>query len=265
MNIQNLNHHIEDIKYHHRIQDHNIIFLSETWLSDTHNSNHYHLPNYSSNFISIGNGKGLAAFSEPTFQFEENVFSPTYQMTKYSTSILHWTGKIVPIEVISLYRSSSNTRDVEFLAKLQNMITKDKISIICGDFNIRYQNEPRHFIIQELLNMHFLQQIDHPTHTNGGIIDHFYMYRPTCYDDVIITWELFCPFYTDHFAISIIINKQRNHFQTMPSTIPDHLINNGTASITKQTATRKKQTNTEGTKRTASSPMVVPRQKHKQQ
>ena len=67
-------------------------------------------------------------------------------------------------------------------SNLKGIISTDKIVLICGDFNLRYQNEQSHFIIQELLNMNFIQQIDHPTHINGGIIDHLYLYCPADYE-----------------------------------------------------------------------------------
>ena len=145
------------------------------------------------------------------------------------------------------------------------MIRGDKLCIICGDFNLRYQNEPRHFLINEILNMSFIQLIDHPTHKDGGIIDHVYLYRPTCYNDVIINAELFSPFYSDHYAISIEINLQNNDFLRMPSTIPDTLINNN-AYVTKVTSTSKKQKKSDGSKRKACfSPNVIPKTKHKNQ
>ena len=34
LNVQNLIHHIEDVKFHHILMDHNLIVLTETWLSD---------------------------------------------------------------------------------------------------------------------------------------------------------------------------------------------------------------------------------------
>ena len=49
MNTQNLIHHIEDVKGDPKITEHNLIFLSETWLSDTltSDSNHpYQIANY---------------------------------------------------------------------------------------------------------------------------------------------------------------------------------------------------------------------------
>ena len=58
MNTQNLIHHIEDVKGHPKVTEHNLIFLSETWLSDslTLGNNHpYQIANYHPHYINIGN------------------------------------------------------------------------------------------------------------------------------------------------------------------------------------------------------------------
>ena len=72
--------------------------------------------------------------------------------------------------------------------------------------------------------MNFIQLIDLPNHRNGGIIDHFFLYRPNEMGDVIINWEIIATFYSDHFGISIIINKGQNAFREMCSTVPDELL-----------------------------------------
>ena len=109
--------------------------------------------------------------------------------------------------------------------------------------------------------MNCVQLIDHPTHKDGGIIDHLYMYRPSCYSEVIISWELFSPFYSDHFGISIIINKGNNPFLQMPTTIPDDLINDNSGP---KKTNKKPQPNKDITKRkNCSSPHAVPKSRPK--
>ena len=229
LNIQNMIHHFEDLKHHHKILEHNLIFLSETWLSNvsTCNTSHpYQLDNYSSHFVNIGNGKGLAAYYEPIFKYENQVSESSYQLLKYSACFLHRSGKNVEINVISIYRSSASMLDRDLITKLHELISKDKICVICGDFNIRYASTPTHNIVSELLSMNFTQLIDHPTHMDGGIIDHLYLYKPSIYEDVKIEWSLFAPFYSDHYGISIIINKNDGEFLEMPSSVPDTIEDN---------------------------------------
>ena len=68
LNIQSIIHHIEDVKHHHKLHKHDLLFLCETWLCNTltdNASNTYQLANYTQHYNNIGNGKGLAAFSNP--------------------------------------------------------------------------------------------------------------------------------------------------------------------------------------------------------
>ena len=60
-------------------------------------------------------------------------------------------------------------------------------------------------------------------------MDHFYLFKPLELQDVIVEWELFSPFYTDHFGVQLKINKGENVFQHMSSSIPDYLINSNNA------------------------------------
>ena len=179
LNTQNLIHHIEDIKCHHKILEHNLMFLGESWLSDqltNSNTNPYKISNYTAHYLNIGNGKGITAFTESDFTFERSSFDRNYQMMKFSTSFLHHTGINVNLDVISLYRSSSCSSDLDLLENIKQLFTVDNICILCGDFNLRFRNIQRHYLINEILKMDFIQLIDHPTHKDGGIIDHLYLY-----------------------------------------------------------------------------------------
>ena len=73
--------------------------------------------------------------------------------------------------------------------------------------------------------MGFKQLIDTPTHRDGGIIDHLYIYQPEETMGVLINSSIFTPLYSDHAAISVVINKGTNEFIRMPSTAPDDVTN----------------------------------------
>ena len=106
-------------------------------------------------------------------------------MTKYSFSIIHHTNLIVPFEIVGIYRSSACANNNAFLSDLEKLARpQDKICVIFGDFNIQFQKEPRHFIINEIHKMNFVQLIHHPTHRDGGTIDHLYIYKPDFYNEV---------------------------------------------------------------------------------
>ena len=139
-------------------------------------------------------------------------------------SFMHSSGKVVNVNTIGVYRGCRNPDDNQLLCHLKRMIDINCICLISGDFNLNFRKENANIIISGLKNMNFLQLIDEPTHTNGGIIDHLYIYRPAEFHDVIINWELFAPFYSDHFGISVTINKGNNPIQSLPSTVPDELL-----------------------------------------
>ena len=66
--------------------------------------------------------------------------------------------------------------------------------------------------------------MDEPTHTQGGIIDHLYIYCPHFYKDVKINSTLISAFYTDHYGIHITLYKKEDEFKHIASTVPDYLI-----------------------------------------
>ena len=70
LNVQNIKHHMSDIKHHHILNEQNLLILSETWLSSTdlNDINHpYKLPGYEANYCIAGNGKGIVGFKEKKF------------------------------------------------------------------------------------------------------------------------------------------------------------------------------------------------------
>ena len=211
LNVQSIIHHIEDLKAHHKILEHNIVFCNETWLNNEITNrffDDYQIPNYAAHFVNAGNGKGLAAYSEQIFQYDHDIYDDTFQMMKYSASFVHDDIGNVEVDIISIYRSSNCAHDGVIIENIRRMFRNDRICIIYGDLNLRYQNQPKAYLIQEILNLNFSQLINHPTHRDGGIIDHVYLFRPHMYEEVVINWELFAPFYSDHFGISIIIQKR---------------------------------------------------------
>ena len=227
LNVQNLCNHIEDVKCHHILQDQNLLIFSETWLTDIQTNfgnGKYELQEYEATFCNVGNGKGVAAYSDGTFSCVEKVIEKTYQVIKYRTCFTHFTDKRVDVDIVGIYRSSRNPKDAELLSHLKRMVNYGQICIISGDFNINYRKEQENSFIKELLRMKFVQLVDVPTHRDGGTIDQIFLYRPNVFEDVLIKWDVFAPFYSDHFGLSIIINKEKESFKSIESTIPDYLL-----------------------------------------
>ena len=82
---------------------------------------------YISDFCNAGRGKGLASYSECTFQYQSKLVQDQFQLTKFSTTFDHWSGKTVNMDVISLYRSTGNKRDAELIMELSRLIDHSKI------------------------------------------------------------------------------------------------------------------------------------------
>ena len=99
---------------------------------------------------------------------------------------MHCSQKEVDLNIIGVYRSSTNTNSNEFISDLMTLIDNHKICIIQGDFNIRYSKDIYHPITSILHDMQFQQLIDQPTHRDGGIIDHAYVFKPSRYEDIIV-------------------------------------------------------------------------------
>ena len=93
------------------------------------------------------------------------------------------------------------------------MIDISRICIIGGDFNLDFRKQSNNIILKQLKNMNFMQMIDYPTHMQGGIIDHLYIYCPKTHNDVLIESDLISPFYSDHFGICIDIYKGEKTFK----------------------------------------------------
>ena len=111
--------------------------------------------------------------------------------------------------------------------------------------------------------MKFTKLIDAPTHMKGGTIDHLYVWRPPGFTNILINWELFSPFYSDHFGISITINKEKDVFKSILSTVPDYLIEeNVIRNNTQDTRRVQNHGNISASKRKSSNGMSATASKH---
>lgn len=153
----------------------------------------------------MGPGKGLLGYSSGMFHLVCSISKPTYQMMKYELNILHKTKQMVRCDVIGLYRSNNNSNVECFLTDLISMIDTTRICIILGDFNICLRRSPTNRITSTLLQNHFKSLVDFPTHVHGGRIDHMYLHVPDSYSFVGIKCDLFSPYYTDHYGISVFL------------------------------------------------------------
>ena len=102
----------------------------------------------------------------------------------------------------------------------------------------------------------FAQVMGEPTHMQGGIIDHLYIRQPEAYNDVEITYDLFAPFYSDHFGINVTLFKRERVFNHIESSVPDDLIRQEEERDRKENSKRRKldQKNNQSKRKQSKSP-----------
>ena len=84
LNIARLLPHMEDLKIDPTLLKADIIHLCETWVSqDIDGAGVLELEGYVSNFVSMGNGRGLVSYSKGDFQHDQDVREQDYQITKF--------------------------------------------------------------------------------------------------------------------------------------------------------------------------------------
>ena len=74
-----------------------------------------------------------------------------------------------------------------------------------GDFNFNAVCQEQNFILRELENWGFKQLIQHPTHVQGGVIDHCYISDNLPLSSISLSQK--SVYYTDHDIIEIKINQ----------------------------------------------------------
>ena len=191
--------HFADIKADEHLLKADVIHLIETSLLAT-DTEEYILPGYSSHFINIGNGKGIATFYRPEIvKHEQDLKNNNMQITKFTS-----TG----IDVINIYRSA-NGHSVELLNYIKGMLPDNKPVLITGDFNICYLMNRTNRLIEGLEAQGFRQLVQDATHIMGRHIDHAY------WRDNEGKWQepaldRYSPYYSDHDAIGLTIKKISN-------------------------------------------------------
>lgn len=84
LNIARLQPHMEDLKIDPTLLRADLIHLCETWVSpDLEGAGVLELEGYVSNFVSVGNGRGLVTYTRGNFQHDQDVKEKDYQITKF--------------------------------------------------------------------------------------------------------------------------------------------------------------------------------------
>ena len=125
-----------------------------------------------------------------------------------------FTGKIVAFRLSNfiifnhyLYRSSIHSL-VEASKNLEQLINKEKATLITGDFNVCYKQNRGNPITDRLGSLGFKQIVTKATHVMGGLIDHAYWYESnSIWEEPIV--EIYSPYYSDHDGILITMKKSQ--------------------------------------------------------
>ena len=126
LNCMNLINNLEDIRCDYTLKESTIIAFSETWLNQ---GVELSLEGYEAHFNSVGPGKGIAVyFKTGSFKHVCDIQKQKMQLTKFESSTL---------DLIAVYRSEQGNSS-ELLEHLKNLITPEKNTAICGDFDICY-------------------------------------------------------------------------------------------------------------------------------
>ena len=78
--------------------------------------------------------------------------------------------------------------------------------------------------IMYLKNNNFCQQVENPTHKRGRIIGLFFLRKGNNFQVSVITCELYGAFYSDHFGLCIKIDKGREGFKKMESSLTSDIL-----------------------------------------
>ena len=86
---------------------------------------------------------------------------------------------------------------VETAKVIDYFLDYDKPTLVTGDFNVCYQQDPNNSISRCLIEQGFSQLVWKATHVLGGLIDHAY-WKDTSENWHIPEIETFSPYYSDH-------------------------------------------------------------------
>ena len=170
--------------------------MTETWLETEINDQEYNIEQFNVDLISVGRGKGIATYYNHKFTHVKSVTAEGYSLTKMSSD---------KMDVFGIYKSNDgNARNIIML--LTSLITKQKTTIIGGDFNVCALKYPSNLITEELRKLKFEQIVTEATHIDGGLLDHIYIKQG---EDTAYNWELEVSpkYYSDHDCTGITLWK----------------------------------------------------------
>ena len=192
LNIRSLSKHYTNLQNDYKIKA-KVIALQETWCSKDQGISAFEMEGYNLHLVSNGRGRGIATYFTNEFQVTGLTNKEHYQISKVSNG---------EYDVINVYCSQGHDK-AEFLRDLGNLAGPMRSGFIVGDFNIDFLHEPKGLVVSKILSRGFKQIVSHPTHVEGGLLDHIYHKG--------LQWEpkadIQFPYYSDHGLISVCSDK----------------------------------------------------------
>ena len=214
LNCRSLMKNFEDILKDHFLLNCDILNLQETWLEQAECDEDlealegiYGLlkEGFESKFANVGRGKGIATYYRKSlFTHVEDKIEATAQVSKYQSQ---------KVDVINVYRSEEHSSS-DLAKTIINMVSPNKATIVCGDFNICYRKTPGDKLIKELEHFGMKQLNKEPSHEEGGTIDHIYYQKSSEWKEPTI--ERHSPYYSDHDALCITLEPEENNDYSDP-------------------------------------------------
>ena len=131
LNVRSLRRHIEDVRQDPVLQQADILFCQETWLTQEEERQEvYQLAGYEGHFVSEGAGKGIGHYvrKETPILRRHSLSLPNMQLVKIC---------LAGLDVISVYRSQEEPFQSVVL-HLQQFISKNIDTLLVGDLNYCY-------------------------------------------------------------------------------------------------------------------------------
>ena len=195
LNCGSLRYKKEHIEVDPVLMKSDILCLTETWLCPDEDTTKFDIRGYAVNHNSKGKGKGVTVyFKSEKLQHIQDITEEKIQVSKFSG---------VSLDMIFVYRAP-NGNDGLLRDHLKSLIDFDRITVICGDFNMCFIDNRKTRTTTFLLNNGFKQLMMEATHIDGGHIDHVYMRAK---DNIQECVTVYSPYFTskDHDALCISI------------------------------------------------------------
>ena len=197
LNCRGLMAHINDINHDHFLKQATVVNLLETSLNQGQQGPVTMLTDFTSNFYSVGKGKGIASFVKAS----HNDITPSGESIRGLCQIVKLSS--LDLDIFAVYKSKKHS-SAQMLWSMTPLIDPGKATFIAGDFNIDSSTDKS--LARELTAMGFHSVVNAATHVAGGHIDHGYFRDP---EEVWqLTVERFSPYYTDHDLLAAVLKKK---------------------------------------------------------